>query len=156
MKRSLLALIATLVTGLLLAAPASAQLVFGSIGDLSTQSVTNRSLVGDLARPDSPSGVAPRYVTAQTNPVVTRGETWTNAGPTRACPVALIVPRQWYVRPGLVATAHPILVGPAVTAADQDVCTAGVTVVASCSAAMPSIPYPPPCVAVACVSPAGR
>ena len=113
------------------AAPASAQLTFGAIGDSSAQSF-NRSFVGDFGLPDSPSGIAPRIVTPESNPAVTRGATWTNLGPPCACATVILAPRLWAARPGLLAPGTPLLIGPVLTADNQDVCAARAMLVVSC------------------------
>ena len=86
MKTTLLTLTIVLAASLLLPAVASAQFRWGSIGDLSAQEITNRSMVGDFALPNSPSGIVPRYGVAAVNSVVTRGETRSNLAPVAPCP----------------------------------------------------------------------
>jgi hypothetical protein len=134
MKTTLPALASLFAAISFLAAPASAQLTFGAIGDLSAQSI-NRSFVGDFGLPNSPSGIVPRYVTPEANPAVTRGATWTNLGPTSTCTALAFAPSLWGAQPGLLTPGTPLLIGPVVTAGNQDLCAAGVTLIVSCPVA---------------------
>ena len=135
MKTTLLTLTIVLAASLLLPAVASAQFRWGSIGDLSAQEITNRSMVGDFALPNSPSGIVPRYGVAAMNPVVTRGETRSNLAPVAPCPTFVLAPavQTCLLYTGRLAPGTPLVIGPVVTADNQSDCAApGVTLLAYC------------------------
>ena len=135
MKTTLLILTLVLAASLLLPAVATAQFRWGSIGDLSAQGITNRSMVGDFAVPNSSSGIVPRYATAAVNQTVTRGETRSNLAPVAPCPTFVLAPavQTCNLYTGRLTPGTPLLIGPLVTAENQSDCAVpGVTLLAYC------------------------